>query len=200
MENTLGDIFDVKIVQPDPRAGDLLVAVPFLGDSCFRRSVVCIIEHSADGGTMGLVTNRLSGYTLDELIENVETSEDVPVFVGGPVHNDRLYYLHTLGNLFPDSIEVAPGLFVGGDFDAVKSYISSGGPVEGRVRFFVGCSGWGRGQLRRELDNHDWAVTKLGCVDDIMLGREDAAWRAQVAMLGERYRLWLNCPDNAWLN
>lgn len=199
-DNMLGDIFSVKIAQPDPKAGDLLVAVPFLDDGCFCHAVVCMIEHSDEGGSMGLVTNRLSGYMLDELVENIETSEEIPVFVGGPVHNDRLYYLHTLGALIPDSVEVAPGLYVGGDFEAVKSYVSSGCKVNGCIRFFVGYSGWSKGQLRRELNSHDWAVTKLVCIDDIMCEQEDEAWRTQVTMLGERYRLWLNCPVNARLN
>lgn len=200
MEDLLGDIFSVKLPQPDPKVGSLLVAAPFLDDGCFCHAVVCMIEHSTDGGSMGLVTNRQSGYMLDELVESIETDEEIPVFVGGPVHNDRLYYLHTLGVLIPDSVELAPGLYVGGDFDTVKAYIASGCKVEGCIRFFVGYSGWSSGQLRRELDGHDWAVARLVCIDDIMGLQEDAAWRTQVSMLGERYRLWLNCPVNARLN
>ena len=111
-----------------------------------------------------------------------------------------MYYLHTLGNLIPDSVEVVPGLYVGGDFDAVKRYISEGNMLEGRIRFFVGYSGWTRGQLRRELNNFDWAVAKIKSVDDVMTGVENGAWRLQVANLGEKYRIWLNCPPNALLN
>lgn len=200
MEGINGDIFSVKIAQPDPKVGDLLVAVPTLADSCFKHAVICMIEHSDETGSMGLVTNRLSGYTLDEVVENVETSEPVPVFVGGPVHNDRLYYLHTLGSLIPDSVEIVPGLYVGGDFDTVKSYVSGGNPVAGKIRFFVGYSGWVRGQLRSELDNNDWVVTDIVAVDDLMAEQEDAAWRRQVKMLGEKYRLWLNCPSDVRFN
>lgn len=200
MKDINGDIFSVKIAQPDPKVGDLLVAVPFLADGCFKHAVVCMIEHSDESGSMGLVINRLSGYMLDELIENVETSESIPVFVGGPVHNDRLYYLHTLGSLIPDSVEVVSGLYVGGDFETVKSYISTGNPVNGRIRFFVGYSGWVRGQLRSELDNYDWVVSDIVRVDDLMNEQEDAAWRAQVRMLGGEYRLWLNCPSDVRLN
>ena len=177
------DIFNIKIPQPEPRSGDLLLAVPFMDDGCFSHAVVCLIEHSLESGTMGLVTNRLSGYTLNELVEDIPDSEDIPVFIGGPVHNDRLYYLHTLGNLIPDSVEVVPGLYVGGDFDAVKRYISEGNMLEGRIRFFVG-----------------WAVAKIKSVDDVMTGVENGAWRLQVANLGEKYRIWLNCPPNALLN
>ena len=194
------DIFNIKIPQPEPRSGDLLLAVPFMDDGCFSHAVVCLIEHSLESGTMGLVTNRLSGYTLNELVEDIPDSEDIPVFIGGPVHNDRLYYLHTLGNLIPDSVEVVPGLYVGGDFDAVKRYISEGNMLETKIRFFVGYSGWTRGQLRRELNNFDWAVAKIKSVDDVMTGVENGAWRLQVANLGEKYRIWLNCPPNALLN
>ena len=61
------DIFNIKIPQPEPRSGDLLLAVPFMDDGCFSHAVVCLIEHSLESGTMGLVTNRLSGYTLNTL-------------------------------------------------------------------------------------------------------------------------------------
>lgn len=198
--NIMGDIFNVKIAQPDPKAGDLLVAVPFLEEGCFCHAVVCIIEHTNEGGTMGLVTNRLSGYMLDELIEDIETSRKIPVFIGGPVHNDRLYYLHTLGNAIPSSVEIIPGLYIGGDFDIVKNYISSGCPTDGRIKFFVGYSGWSKGQLRQELNNYDWAVSKLENIDELMHWQEDTAWRTQVATLGENYRIWLNCPRNVQLN
>ncbi len=200
MDDLIGDIFSVKRHQPDPMAGDLLVAAPFIGGGCFNHALVCIIEHSADSGTMGLVVNKESGYTLGELVEGIDVNEEVPVFVGGPVHDDRLYYMHTLGSAIPDSVEVADGLYVGGDFEAVKSYVAAGCPVAGCMRFFVGYSGWTSGQLRQELDNRDWVVAKMLDVGEVLVANGEVAWRTQVSMLGEDYRLWLNCPVNVRLN
>lgn len=193
------DILAMRIPQPDPECGSQLIAEPLLDDGCFGRATVCIIDHSAENGTMGLVTNRLSQYKLHDIIDGIETREEIPVYVGGPVHHDRLYYLHTFGKDIAESVEVVPGLYVGGDFERVKELIAMGAVVEGNMRFFVGYSGWEKGQLRGELDRHEWAVGKVSCHDVLNLN-ENEAWREAVRQLGDRYRVWLNLPSEVSLN
>lgn len=193
------DILSMKIKQPEPQCGSLLIAEPLLVDGCFSRSTVCVIDHNADTGTMGLVTNRMSAYKLQELVDGIDSAEDIPVFIGGPVHKERLYYLHTFGAEIPDSIDVCDGLYVGGDFDRVKEIINMGAITRGNIRFFVGYSGWEKGQLRGELDRYEWAVGKCNPVDLLLL-EENEAWRKAVSDMGERYRVWLNIPIDAALN
>lgn len=194
------DILSLDIPQPEPDCGSLLIAEPLMNDGCFQRATVCVIDHNQTTGTMGLVTNRMSDYTLAEIVDGIEADEDIPVFVGGPVHRERLYYLHTFGDEIPDSVEVVPGLYVGGDFERVKDIINMGATVEGNIRFFVGYSGWEKGQLRAELDKGDWAVASIESVADIMNLSENEAWRSAVETLGERYHIWLNFPIDAQLN
>ncbi len=194
------DILSLDIPQPEPDCGSLLIAEPLMNDGCFQRATVCVIDHNQTTGTMGLVTNRMSDYTLAEIVDGIEADEEIPVFVGGPVHRERLYYLHTFGDEIPDSVEVVPGLYVGGDFERVKDIINMGATVEGNIRFFVGYSGWEKGQLRAELDKGDWAVASIERVADIMDLSENEAWRSAVETLGERYHIWLNFPIDAQLN
>ena len=194
------DILSLDIPQPEPDCGSLLIAEPLMNDGCFQRATVCVIDHNQTTGTMGLVTNRMSDYTLAELVDGIEVDEDIPVFVGGPVHRERLYYIHTFGDEIPDSVEVVPGLYVGGDFERVKDIINMGATVEGNIRFFVGYSGWEKGQLRAELDKGDWAVASIERVVDVMNLSENEAWRSAVETLGERYHIWLNFPIDAQLN
>lgn len=193
------DILAMRIPQPEPECGSLLIAEPLLDEGCFSRSTVCIIDHSEENGTMGLVTNRLTQYKLHDIIDGIETREEIPVYVGGPVHHDRLYYLHTFGKEIAESVEVVPGLYVGGDFERVKELLSMGAVVEGNMRFFVGYSGWEKGQLRGELDRYEWAVGKARCNDVLSLS-ENEAWREAVRRLGDRYRVWLNQPTDYTLN
>lgn len=75
-----------------------------------------------------------------------------------------------------------------------------GATVEGNIRFFVGYSGWEKGQLRAELDKGDWAVASIESVADVMRLSENEAWRSAVETLGERYHIWLNFPIDAQLN
>ena len=50
-------------------AGRLLIAMPDLLDPNFYRSVILVLEHDAEG-TLGLVLNRKSALTLQELCIN----------------------------------------------------------------------------------------------------------------------------------
>ncbi|MGM9855787.1 MAG: YqgE/AlgH family protein [Muribaculaceae bacterium] len=199
MANIDFDILSMKIPQPEPECGSLLIAEPLLDDGCFSRSTVCIIDHTTENGSMGLVTNRLSNYMLQDVVDGIETNEEIPVYVGGPVHHDRLYYIHTFGDEIPESVEIVPGLYVGGDFERVKELIAMGAKVKGNMRFFIGYSGWESGQLRGELDRFEWAVGSVNIYDVLNLSENDA-WREAVKQLADRYRVWLNLPKDVELN
>ena len=76
------------------------------------------------------------------------------------MESDHLFYIHTLGRLVPGSIEIAEGLYIGGDIDVILSYIRSGNTVEGHIKFFLGYSGWEAGQLEEEIANIYWIVSE----------------------------------------
>jgi putative transcriptional regulator len=194
------EIISVNIPQPDPAAGSILVAQPLISDKYFHRSVVYILDHSADGGTMGFVINHESPFTLSELFPAVNSSDSIPVFIGGPVHPERLTYLHTLGSQIPESVQIAPGLFVGGDFNAIKDYLNSGGTAVGTIRFLLGYSGWETTQLRSELDNFDWAVAPSPDANFLLTADGEHAWRQAVTLLGPDYRKWLLFPPKVTFN
>ena len=194
------DILKMKFDQPTPKVGDILLAEPLMNDIAFQRSVVILIEHSDEAGSLGFVTNRCSNYNLHDLDEEIEREDEIPIYIGGPVHRDRLYYIHTLGNLIPESIEVCNGLYVSGDFKTLIEYVNSGAPIEGKVRFFLGCSGWEKEQLEKELRNFDWAVKKMRNPQRLLTLDEEDAWRAEVSELDEQYLLWRNCPSSTILN
>ena len=67
--------------------GHLLIATPALLDPNFHRSVVLILEHTAEGA-LGVVLNRPSGVSAADAVPDLSTvvvAEDDEVFVGGPV-------------------------------------------------------------------------------------------------------------------
>lgn len=190
----------MKFTQPDPKAGDILLAEPLMADESFQRAVIVLVEHNPKAGSMGFVINRQSNHLLNDLVAEIVTDEEIPVYIGGPVHQNRLYYVHVLGALVPDSINIGGGLYVSGDFKAMIEYVNSGSPVNGMVRFFLGYSGWEISQLRKELDNYDWAVKRMTDARRLLTLDEEHLWRAEVADLDERYRLWLNCPTSVIMN
>lgn len=191
------DIYHLNDKQPQPKRGSLLVAKPTVGDFFFKRSLILIVDPDEGEGAMGVVVNRYTGYNLRDIMPEVETVEEIPLLLGGPVGSQMLFYLHTLGpELIPEAIAVGNGVWFGGNFDALKRYVELGGPVEGRVKFIVGYSGWGKGQLSSELERHDWAVLSPQNSHLLMDDGEEDLWRAAVTQFGKRYRLWLNLPSD----
>ena len=69
------------------RAGELLVATPLLGDPNFRRTVVLVVEHEPEEGTLGVVLNRPTEVAVGQVLEPwTELATGPPVvFTGGPV-------------------------------------------------------------------------------------------------------------------
>ncbi len=57
-------------------------------------------------------------------------------------------------------MSIGKGFYLNGDFEAIKDYIMQGNPVKGRIRFFLGYSGWEYEQLGREIEENTWLVGK----------------------------------------
>ena len=106
----------------DPAAGVLLIADPFLKDPNFLRTVVLLCEHK-EAGSFGFVLNKQIEQTLDELISDLE-GHRLPVYYGGPVQMDTIHFLHQYPDLIPESVKVSDGIFWGGNFETVRSWLT----------------------------------------------------------------------------
>lgn len=194
-------MFDFRTVKRPPHRGSLLVAQPGLREGWFRHGVITLFDHDSEAGSMGVVMNNQLPLTLGSLLDGIKRKEDVPVYCGGPVNGDQLFFMHTLGDILDGALEVSPGLFVSGDFDAMKDYINSGYPIEGHIRFFVGYSGWDAGQLQQECADDVWAVTPTPFTPaEALTGADDAYWHKTVRAMGPAYASWLRHPKNPSLN
>lgn len=191
------DIYNLNDHQPQPKRGSLLVAKPTVGDFFFKRSLILIVDPDEGEGAMGVVVNHFMGYNLRDIMPEIETVEEIPLYLGGPVGTEMLFYFHTLGpDIIPESISVGDGVWFGGDFEAVKRYVELGGQVDGRIKFIVGYSGWGKDQIASELKRHDWAVLDDAGRELLMSEGDDESWREAVTRFGDRYRLWLTMPSD----
>ena len=195
------DIYHLNDEQPLPERGSLLVAKPTVGDFFFKRSLVLIVDPDGDEGAMGVVVNHYTGYNLRDIMPEIETVEEIPLFLGGPVGTQMLFFMHTLGpEVIPEAVDLGDGVYFGGQFDAVKQYLELGGPIEGRIKFIVGYSGWSKWQLSSEIARHDWAVLNNGGKSLMMGDGDDEQWRVAVSRFGDRYHLWLNMPSDPACN
>ena len=105
-----------------PGCGKLLISEPALRDFYFNRSVVLLTEHNETEGTIGLILNKPIHLNLNEVVKEFPKN-NFPLFLGGPVHPERLFYLHTLGDKVPGSIEVIKGLYWGGEIQKLMELI-----------------------------------------------------------------------------
>lgn len=176
--------------------GSLLIAEPYLGDTNFERSVVLICEHNAEG-TFGLVLNQTTDLHLSDVIEDVYA--DYPLFVGGPVQQNTLHYLHRRPDLIDGSIRLGEGLYWSGDFEQVKQAVNIGTLSEADIRFFVGYSGWSEGQLDSELSQKSWIVTQsdAGFLFDTPANQ---FWRGILKRMGGEFKAIANYPVDPRLN
>lgn len=194
------DIFNLLGNQPEPETGDVIIAEPFLVDSHFSRSCILLTKHSDEIDTMGLVINHKLDCCLTDLITDIETDAIIPVFLGGPLSNDRLFFIHDIGHAIPGATPITKNLSLCGDFDTVKAILESQPDSSNHFKFFVGYSGWANGQLSDEIASHTWAVGKNIPIQLIMASNTESTWRDCVASLGSNYKNWLTCPDNPSLN
>jgi putative transcriptional regulator len=179
-----------------PNAGKVLIAEPFLGDPNFERSVVLICEHNKEG-SFGLVLNNVSKNTIADVVDDIYA--EFPLFIGGPVEQNTLHFVHRLGHLIEDSIDLGNGIFWSGDFESIKSLLSIGTIKSEDIRFFIGYSGWGAGQLGNELSQNTWFVSDINS-DVLFEEYTNQFWRTVLKRMGGDYKVLANYPVDPRLN
>jgi len=191
------DIFNAGNQKHDPQKGDAVVAEPFLHGKYFGRSVILLTDIT-ETGAVGLVLNKPLAYAVGDFIPELK-DYDFPIFLGGPVDTSKLYFLHTLGNLIPQSHHVKDNLYWGGDFETLATLIKQDQVKFHQVRFFVGYSGWSPGQLEFELEDGSWIVANLAS-GEMMNTINPNLWEEVMRDLGGKYKVWSNFPDNPSMN
>lgn len=181
-----------------PSRGKLLISEPALSDFYFSRSVVLLAEHSTQEGSVGLILNKPINLKIKDVVREFPNN-DFPLFLGGPVHPDRLFYLHTLGPKVTGSMEIIKGLYWGGEIEKLMELIDLKIVKPEEVRFFIGYSGWEPGQLDRELKEDSWIVSQC-TLQTVMNCTPDKLWSALLKELGDDYAIWANFPTDPILN
>lgn len=180
-----------------PEKGAILLADPALEELYFHRASILITEHDKEG-TVGFVLNKEMDISLGQAVEDFK-GLDIPVYLGGPVGKENMYYIHTAGRLVPNSIEIKPGLFFGGDYNIIKKLILSGNLKSNEIKFFIGYSGWTPGQLDKEMDKNSWFVSH--CKMEYVFSKDSKnLWKKMLTEMGTDFALIANFPEDPSLN
>ena len=109
------NIFKITHNDTLPAQGSLLISEPFLQDSYFQRSVVLLVEHTREG-SMGFVLNKKTDLFVNTFFSGLEGIPQIPIYIGGPVSSNRLFFVHTLGDLIiPDTYKINEHLMPSSD-------------------------------------------------------------------------------------
>jgi putative transcriptional regulator len=186
------------------RVGLLLVATPLLEDPNFRRSVVLVVEHDMEGGTLGVVLNRPTEVPVDRVLPpwaELVTGPSV-VFQGGPVALDNALALARLPGedeplgwrALDGGSEVARVGLV--DLDAPPALLA---PELLQLRVFAGYAGWSAGQLRTEIEEGAWYLVPAEA-GDVFAGDPDGLWRQVLRRQGGDLAFVSTYPEDPALN
>jgi putative transcriptional regulator len=147
--------------------GQLLVAMPVMGDPRFERSVIYMCAHSPEGA-MGIVVNRPAGsidfpellVQLDiikeaDQIKLPETAESMKVLKGGPVDTGRGFVLHSSDFYIENAtLRIDDGICLTATVDILKAIARGSGPKHAILA--LGYAGWAPGQLENEIQGNGW--------------------------------------------
>ncbi len=174
----------------DTLAGQMLIAMPNMGDPRFDRSVIFLCAHDEEHA-MGVIVNKpLDDVSLSELLEQLEIApredaDETPVFFGGPVQTERGLVLHTLDYELDATLALGDGLGLTASRDILVD-IAGREPKNAAPRrclLAIGHAGWGAGQLEKEIAMNAWVHCEPD-EDIIFNGADEDIWKRALEKLG----------------
>ncbi len=147
--------------------GQMLIAMPTMGDDRFNRSVIYICAHSSEGA-MGIVVNQPAAHiSFPDLLVQLEVipptdviqlprrAEVVKVLKGGPVETGRGFVLHSADFFIENStLPIDEGICLTATLDILKAIARGDGPASAVLA--LGYAGWAAGQLETEINQNGW--------------------------------------------
>jgi putative transcriptional regulator len=153
--------------------GQLLVAMPSMGDERFARTVIYVCAHSPEGA-MGIVVNKpAADLSMPDLLVQLDIIPEtdlirlprrvgtMQVLMGGPVETSRGFVLHSPDFYIDQStLPIDEGVCLTATVDILRAIAKGEGPKSAVLA--LGYAGWSPGQLESEIQANGW----LNCPAD----------------------------------
>jgi putative transcriptional regulator len=147
--------------------GQMLIAMPSMGDDRFARSVIYMCAHSTEGA-MGIIVNQPAAHIsfadllvqlevipAEEMIQLPREAGGVRVLRGGPVDTQRGFVLHSSDFFIENStLPIDEGICLTATLDILKAIARGEGPRSAILA--LGYAGWAPGQLENEIQHNGW--------------------------------------------
>jgi putative transcriptional regulator len=142
-------------------SGQMLLAMPGIGDGNFDHAVIALCAHDKQGALGIDIGSEIGGLGLRELLSTFDIDgshvPDTPVLRGGPVEPRRGFVLHSLDWGGQEMLQVNDSWGLSGSIDILKAIAGGRGPS--RYLVALGYAGWGAGQLEHEMTGLGWFLT-----------------------------------------
>ena len=155
------------------QAGSILISAPSLEDSYFDKVVIYITEHN-EKGALGFVMNQVFERKFNELTE-FRHSKPFPLYEGGPVDRENLFFIHRIPGTITEGSFVADGIYMGGNFKQAVQYLNNTSDAESHLRLFIGYSGWDANELEAEIEEGSWLPVQAS-VTTLFEASEQSIW------------------------
>jgi putative transcriptional regulator len=179
-------------------AGQLLLAMPGIGDTRFSQAVIALCVHGPEGALgigIGQILPRLRLHQLlDQLDIDPGVAPDAPIHFGGPVDPQRGFVLHSNDWAGDDTVVVTDDFGLTSTLDVLHAIAAGAGPERWLVA--LGYAGWGDRQLDTELTRHGWFHTALN-QDLLFAVPTDERWPRAFATAGIDVRLLASTAGHA---
>lgn len=167
-------------------SNQFLIAMPTLSDPSFFHTVTYLCQHS-DEGALGIVINRPAGMNLGDIFKQMDIraadarTNEVAIYSGGPVQQERGFVIHNAGNNWDSSIQISEGISLTTSRDILEAIAKGTGPS--RYLVALGYAGWGAGQLEQEVSNNAWL--NVPCTPDILFSTPfTQRWNQAARLIG----------------
>ena len=178
--------------------GCFLIASPEIENPLFFRGVMLVCEHNASG-SFALLINKPLDLELPEEIVNLSTAtnKNVSIRAGGPVQTNQMMLLHSLKVEQQQLLNVADGIYLGGDIQFLHDLIED--ETSPNVFLCFGYAGWATGQLEREFLDGSWYLCRA-TKELLFETPAKNLWRTLLMRMGGRYATLSTIPEDPSVN
>jgi putative transcriptional regulator len=165
--------------------GNFLISTSKMPDPRFRKKLIYMCGHTAEGAIGLVINNPLPDVRLDEILKSADIPvpdfELPPVYVGGPVEMGAGFILYTADYYAQSQLQVSETVRLSSDPKILQDIARNMGPD--RYLFLLGYAGWGPGQLENELTDDGWLT--LPAEDEVIFNTPDSLkWKIAAQKFG----------------
>jgi len=122
----------------------------------FQNTVSLLLDHN-NQGAFGLIINQPLDHSIGDVFPELEGQSDCPLLEGGPVEQDRIFFLHPTGTRYESTLQISDEVSLTTSEDFVDALKAGTAPIN--TLALLGYAGWGAEQLEQELAANVWLLS-----------------------------------------